>query len=120
MWEYLKQHESWIRKRLAEEHDPKACRVIRAIHEEMIARMQHERMIHLIVTLFVALFTLLAVGFAVLTHWMFAFALSVVLIGLTSAYLVHYFRLENGVQRWYRLSDELRARIETPAPSRRE
>lgn len=110
MWKYLKQHEAWVRKYLIETHDTETYRAIRIIHEEMIARMQHERMIHLIVTLFVALFTLLSIGFAVLTHFMFAFALSLVFIGLTSAYLVHYFRIENGVQRWYYISDELRDR----------
>jgi len=26
---------------------------------------------------------------------------------LEGAYLIHYYRLENGVQRWYRLADEI-------------
>jgi hypothetical protein len=110
MWEYLRKHEKWIRARLAEVHDTGEWDGIRLVHEEMIARMQHERLIHLIVTMFIALFALLSVGFAVLTHHLFAFALCLVLLGLVSAYLVHYFRLENGVQRWYHLSDELRER----------
>ena len=37
--------------------------------------------------------------------------LTLLLLGLTSAYLVHYFRLENGVQRWYHLQDRLDARL---------
>jgi cell division protein FtsW (lipid II flippase) len=98
---------------MAEEPDAARRDEIRRVHEVMIARMQHERLIHLIVTLFIALFALLSVGFAVLTHWIFSFALSLVLLGLVSVYLVHYFRLENGVQRWYHLSDELAA---APSP----
>ncbi len=107
MWEYLKRHERWIRERLAEEHDAAGWEALRVVHERMIARMQHERLIHLLVTLFIALFGLLSVGFAAVTHHLFAFALSLLLLGLVSAYLVHYFRLENGVQRWYHLADEL-------------
>lgn len=107
MWEYLKRHEKWLRERLAEEHDPAGWESLRVVHERMIARMQHERLIHLIVTMFIALFGLLSVGFAALTHHLFSFALSLLLLGLVSAYLVHYFRLENGVQRWYHLADEL-------------
>jgi len=107
MWEYLRRHESWIRAQLAEDHDAAGWEALRVTHERMIARMQHERLIHLLVTLFIALFGLLSVGFAAVTHQLFALALSLLLLGLVSAYLVHYFRLENGVQRWYHLADAL-------------
>ncbi|MBU1243553.1 hypothetical protein KKD52_00760 [Myxococcota bacterium] len=110
MWEYLRRHEAWVRKCISEENTPERTAEILATHDEMIARMQHERLIHLIVTMFIALFALLSVGFAVITHELFAFALCLLLLGLVSAYLVHYFRLENGVQRWYHLADELRRR----------
>ena len=115
MWEYLKRHEAWMRQRMAEENTPERLAEILATHDEMIARMQHERLIHLIVTMFIALFALLSVGFAVLTHELFAFALCLLLLGLVSAYLVHYFRLENGVQRWYHLADQLRGRRKAPS-----
>ena len=112
MWKYLRKHEAWVRKQSSGEFSREAWDRILEIHERMIARMQHERLIHLIVTMFIALFALLSVGFAVVTHWLHAFALCLVLLGLVSAYLIHYFRLENGVQRWYHLADELRQRRE--------
>jgi len=33
------------------------------------------------------------------------------LFGLSSVYLVHYFRLENGVQRWYHLANRIDERL---------
>ncbi len=40
-----------------------------------------------------------------------AAALAVIFLGMTAAYLVHYFRLENGVQRWYGIARELDERV---------
>ena len=41
-------------------------------------------------------------------------ALCVLLLVLLCAYLVHYFRLENGVQRWYHLANQLDERLGRP------
>ncbi|MDR2531715.1 MAG: hypothetical protein LBC82_02625 [Oscillospiraceae bacterium] len=66
---------------------------------------QHERLIHLIVTMTMSLltiitaFALLTAGEAVLIPLMLLFAM---LLALTAAYLSHYFKLENGVQKLYR------------------
>ena len=58
--------------------------------------------------LFVSLFTLLSLGFAVVTPALPEILLSALLMILTMAYIVHYYRLENGVQRWYGLYDEIK------------
>jgi hypothetical protein len=76
---------------------------------------QHERLIHLIVTMTMSLLTvivaisLLTVGDAVLVPLMLLF---VMLLALTGAYLSHYFKLENGVQRLYGSYHKLREKAE--------
>jgi hypothetical protein len=37
--------------------------------------------------------------------------MTLLVLGLLIAYILHYFRLENCVQRWYILADEIRARM---------
>jgi hypothetical protein len=113
MWEYVKLHEAFVRAALEGKHGelaPEGWDALLAFHREQIARMQHERLIHLLVTLFVATFLLLSLGFSVVHPTLPGLALSAVLLALVSAYLIHYFRLENGVQRWYHLSNRLSER----------
>ncbi|MBN2725525.1 MAG: hypothetical protein JXR95_15780 [Deltaproteobacteria bacterium] len=84
---------------------------LRNYHENQIGYMQHERFIHLIVTLFIALFLMLALGFSMVIRTFTGTALSLILLVLESAYLIHYFHLENGVQRWYGISNEIDYRL---------
>lgn len=80
------------------------------LREEFLRKLeffQHERLIHLIVTLMVVVamfisFVLIFIsdieGFAVL---------SLILLVLTAAYLGHYYFLENSVQKMYRIYDRI-------------
>lgn len=77
-------------------------------HLAVVGNLQHERLIHLIVTLFFAGLTLLAgvatirvasLGDTQLT-WSVAIIALIMLI-MELAYLRHYYRLENGIQRLY-------------------
>jgi hypothetical protein len=61
--------------------------------------------------MFCATFLLLVIGFTAVRPTLAGGALAVLLLGLVSAYLVHYFRLENGVQRWYHLANRIDARL---------
>jgi len=108
MIEYMKKHEQYVREMLNKKLGRDDLAALLAYHDKQIQWMQHERLVHLIVTLFVCLFTLLALGFACFAVSWPALLLCVVFIVLSVAYLVHYFRLENGVQRWYRLSNQIR------------
>ena len=66
---------------------------------------QHERLIHLLVTLF---FAFLAIVFLILgfVYYMF-FIISFILLVFLMFYVVHYFRLENGVQYMYKQYDKM-------------
>lgn len=110
MWKELKRHERFIGGVLAEA-SPAGLAAIRDHHHRRVHDFQHERLIHLLVTLFVALFALLAVGWFLHQPSTATAALTVLLLVLTAAYLLHYFRLENGVQRLYRLSRQLDERL---------
>ena len=84
------------------------------LHLERIRWVQHERLIHLIVTLLTALAELFALDLVLLhpeTHpWdaLFMLGLAVLLM----FYFAHYFFLENTVQRWYKIAEVLQEQAE--------
>ena len=78
-------------------------------HLIKISFFQHERLIHLIVTVFYALLFLIfmALGFI---HYIFFFIDAILFVFLL-CYIIHYFRLENGVQYLYKQYDEMKEKI---------
>lgn len=74
-------------------------------HLIKIGFFQHERLIHLKVTLFyvVVFFIFCALGFI---HYIF-FSIAIILLIFSLFYIVHYFHLENGVQYLYKQYDKL-------------
>ena len=76
-----------------------------------IVFIQHERLIHLLVTLAFGLFMFILLAVVYLTG-VYELLIAVILIlVLLLYYIFHYFLLENGVQRWYILNDEIDRRI---------
>ena len=74
-------------------------------HLIKISFFQHERLIHLLVTLFYAFIFIvfMSLGFI---HYLF-FIISVILMVFLLFYIIHYFRLENGVQYLYKQYDKM-------------
>ena len=108
MIEYMKRHERYVKEMLEKHPRGEELKELIEYHDKQIQWMQHERLVHLITMLFVCLFTLLSLGFAVVTPTLPCILLCALLMILTLAYIIHYYRLENGVQRWYDLSDEIK------------
>jgi hypothetical protein len=104
---YMKRHERYVREMLEKDPDAEARRELAECHDRQIQWMQHERLVHLIVTLAVCLFALLALGMTLFRPILPLVALSALLLILAVAYLIHYYRLENRVQRWYDLSHRI-------------
>ena len=80
-----------------------------ALHREKIRHLQHERLVHLIVTVMVVLAELF-VADLVLLHPELGVIPAILMLGLAvllGFYFYHYFCLENTVQRWYRIEDGL-------------
>ena len=111
MIDYIKKHERYVKEMLEKELDEEILRELLAYHDKQIQWMQHERLVHLIVMLFVCFFTLLVFGFAVIQTSVPSIILSIILLILSVAYIIHYYRLENGVQKWYLISNEIRRRF---------
>lgn len=104
---FLRAHEAFVREQLDRSAD---LEQLRAWHEKHLAWFQHERLIHLLVTLSCCLFLLLALGWGLAHPGPGAFTLAGILLLLVAGYLRHYWALENGVQRWYHLANEIDAR----------
>ena len=110
MEEYLKRHEAFVRGQLAATGDGADWAGLARFHRTQIEYVQHERLVHLLVTLFFGLCTLLTLLFLVLHPQIPMGVLLLLLLVLLVPYLAHYYRLENGVQRWYHLANEIEAR----------
>lgn len=71
----------------------------------------HERLAHLLVTLFFALLLVLGILFFHAFPSIPVFLLSVAFLALLVPYIRHYYILENGTQRLYALYDELNRKV---------
>jgi hypothetical protein len=77
------------------------------LHREKISIIQHERLVHLIVTVMVVLVELFVIDLVVL-HPDLGVLPPVIMLGLAillGFYFYHYFFLENTIQHWYHLLD---------------
>jgi hypothetical protein len=108
MTRYLREHEKAVREALDRVDRKADLAELFERNERMIARMQHERLVHLLVTLFTGLAFLFSTAAMFLAPEGLTAAFFVATAVLFLAYVIHYFRLENGVQRLYRLGDRIR------------
>jgi hypothetical protein len=112
MIEYMKRHERYLKEMLEKNLDREALINLLHYHDKQIQWLQHERFVHLVTMLFVCLFMLLAFGFTVMMPSLPCMILTVILVILSVAYIFHYYRLENYVQKWYSLSNEIRIKYQ--------
>ena len=76
-------------------------------HLIQIGFFAHERLIHLIVTVLFALMTIVTILYCNYTGSMIALLLTAALVVLLVPYIMHYYLLENSVQRMYVQYDEM-------------
>jgi hypothetical protein len=105
---YIKRHERYVKEMLEKNLSQEALMELLAYHDKQIQWLQHERLVHLITMLFVCLFFLLSFGFTIANLSLPYIILSALLMVLSVAYIIHYYRLENGVQRWYLLFNQIK------------
>ncbi|HCR44563.1 MAG TPA: hypothetical protein DIV41_08275 [Ruminococcaceae bacterium] len=104
MADFCRKHEAYIE---SEAGSGKDAGKLLSYHMAKLSWLQHERLVHLIVTMFTALFL---TAFLILLHFMPGLPAALAVIILTVLlvfYFIHYFRLENTVQRWYIIAGEL-------------
>jgi len=97
--EFIKEHNAYL-------HETEIDHNTLAYHLIQIGFLQHERLVHLIVMLFIALSTLICLALYLLFNlWLFVAAFGLLLL-LTFFYILHYYKLENTVIQWYWVYDE--------------
>lgn len=82
-------------------------------HREKIQWLQHERLVHLIVTVMCVIGEMFVVDL-VLLHPELGVIPAIFMLGiavLLGFYFYHYFFLENTVQRWYKIAEEMERRV---------
>lgn len=100
--QYRKSIDEWLEK--TEQSAQVSQEILRDKMEEhlnQIGFFQHERLIHLIVTVTLALLEMLAIFLNVISDRLFSLLLPVVILILLVPYIRHYYILENEVQKMY-------------------
>ena len=107
MWDRLKAYIAQI-ERLVQERP--AGTDWEAVKQDLLVQtgfFQHERLVHLLVTLSFAFLMVIFLAVMLLTEIWLLGAVFIIVFVLLIFYFVHYYRLENGVQKLYRLYDEI-------------
>ena len=106
--QYRKSIDEWLEK--TEQSAQVSQEILRDKMEEhlnQIGFFQHERLIHLIVTVTFALLEMLAILLNVISDSLFSLLLPVVILILLVPYIRHYYILENEVQKMYVQCDRM-------------
>ncbi len=110
MRKYLRFHEEYVRRALAAGETEYGWPELAEFHRQQIQFLQHERLIHLLVTLAFGLYFLILFGIMISYPHLLLMILDLLFFVLLVPYVIHYFILERGVQRWYHLANEIERR----------
>ena len=106
----FREYNQKIKKILLKNNSKIDWRKIFKYHQKMILRIQHERLIHLLVTMFVGIIMIISVFISIVINNQILAIFSLLLIILFGIYLMHYRFLENMTQNWYKIEDEIVSR----------
>jgi hypothetical protein len=106
MKKWCREHEDKVLSAL---NEGKITPELLAEHEKKLNWLQHERLVHLIVTVMTVIVELFILDLTLL-HPELGILPVILMLGfaiLLGFYFYHYFFLENTVQRWYRIAEEI-------------
>jgi len=103
----LTAHKKFMEERLRNVKNRKQLKQLAKYHHKMAQYFQAERTIHLIITLFFALFSILLSITSVITGNLAFLVLTALVLVLLIPYIFHYYKLENGVQSLYQIDKDL-------------
>jgi len=112
MTKYLKKYIKEIEEILENGNKKTNWKNVLSNHRVIIGFMQHERLVHLLVTLAFGLAFLIMMGFSLIYQSSELRMVDLLLFVLLVPYIWHYFKLENGVQKLYFLDKKIKNRIE--------
>lgn len=108
MIDYMNTYLEYIKSKLSDKNLTKTeLEMYKSDFLSHIQFMQHERLIHLLVTILFAI--LLMFGFIVMLisfSWIMV-GFVVIIFAVEIFYIFHYYKLENGIQKMYRVYDEV-------------
>lgn len=107
MTAYLKKYMEETQRRLKEYTDRSELEEIFLEHKDKIAFMQHERIVHFLVTMMFAIVLAIFVCAFLLTENPALMLLVVIIMVLLGFYIKHYYFLENTVQEMYKIYDKI-------------
>lgn len=98
LYDYIKEVDSKL----------KSDKINKSLKEEHLVKInffQHERLVHLIVTMSFALLTLVSI--LISKYYCSFIFIAIILLICLAFYIVHYYYLENGVQYLYKQYDKM-------------
>ena len=101
MTKQIKDYLAHVEEYFAVEHSAEENAAERALMLQRIALYQHERLIHLLVTLAFGVFFLLSLLMYLTVGGAGLLVLTILFLALLVPYIKHYYFLENSVQRLY-------------------
>jgi hypothetical protein len=107
---YLNQHLSEVNKKI-KSGDNQDWKSVLKHHRETIKFMQHERLIHLLVTLAFGIKFVVVMMFTLIYPNTILLVIDGLLLILLVPYIFHYFKLENGVQKLYWIDKLIQKKI---------
>jgi len=103
----FKKYDEEIIKIISDKSSTNDWKKILEKHRRMISYIQHERLIHIIVTMFVGLVMSIGAFITIIIQkqdlLFFVFSLLILFV----VYLFHYRFLENTTQNWYKIEDDI-------------
>jgi len=107
MTEYLTNYMNTVENRMKNCGSLKELERILSEHLDKIEFMQHERIVHFLVTLMFAVILCIFICATVFSENLMFAVLDVIIMVLLGFYIKHYYFLENTVQKMYKVYDEL-------------
>ena len=106
MTEYLTSYMKYIQKKLDNCSDSELDDIM-SEHLDKIAFMQHERIVHFLVTMLFSIILAIFIAVLVFTPNIPVLILVTMILVLLIFYIKHYYFLENTVQKMYRVYDSI-------------
>lgn len=112
---WCKEHECEVDGFLKNDHGNDGLQQMLEKHEKKLQWLMHERLIHLIVLLLTVMLLIFSITLLICAPDTMpaSLPLTIIVFILVCFYVKHYFFLENTVQKWYKLDEEITGRIES-------
>ena len=112
---WCKLHECEVQEQINGAQTADELQSVLSEHEKKLSWLMHERLIHLIVMVMIGVVMLFSMAFILFLPDFIPASVPMFVISfvLTCFYVKHYFFLENTVQHWYTIDEDITAKIKS-------